>query len=52
MSHSRNSKSRHIPKVDREGSVRTTTRIAIHRGRWDDMPATLPTRSLRRPLKG
>lgn len=51
MSRSDHSKKpRHLTRVRREGSTRTTTRQAIHNGDWDNMPTSMPTRAIRRPL--
>lgn len=50
--HSRTSKPRRVPRVPREGSTRTSTRIALARGQWDDQPSTMPTRVNRRATIG
>ena len=40
---------RRVPRMPREGSNRTKLRSALAHGDWDDLPTTMPARTMRRP---
>jgi hypothetical protein len=50
MAHTDHSKIRRTAKVPMEGGLRTQLRNSLSMGDWDNLPTTMPTRAIRRPV--